>query len=197
MKRRFRMGLVLAVLACVVRVSFAADSQPRVRFETALGAVTVELDQAKAPGTTANFLRYVEEDLYSGGKFFRTVTADNQPGDEIKIEVIQGGADPSRKGDGFAPIALERTRDTGLSHVDGAISMARSGPDTATDSFFICVGDQPDLDFGGLRNPDGQGFAAFGRVVEGMDVVRKIHRSPAAGQSLDPPVLIERATRVR
>lgn len=197
MKKRFKIGLVLAMMVCVAWLSFAADSQPRVRIETALGAVTVELDPAKAPETTANFLRYVEAGLYSGGEFFRTVTADNQPRDDVKIAVIQGGADPSRGSDGFAPIALERTRDTGLSHVDGAISMARSGPDTATDSFFICVGDQPELDFGGSRNPDGQGFAAFGRVVEGMDVVLKIHRSPATGQSLHPPVPIERALRVR
>ena len=90
---------------------------------------------------------------------------------------------------------LERTRDTGLTHVDGAISMARDGPDTATSDFFVCVGAQPELDFGGKRNPDGQGFAAFGRVVSGMDVIRKIHAAPASGQSLAPPVKILGASR--
>jgi peptidyl-prolyl cis-trans isomerase A (cyclophilin A) len=74
--------------------------------------------------------------------------------------------------------------------------MARSDPDTATHSFFICVGDQPELDFGGRRNPDGQGFAAFGRVVAGMVLVREIHDMPADGQMLDPPLRIQRAVRV-
>src|SRR5262249_24598311 len=96
--------------------------------------------------------------------------------------------DPKQKE--FAPIKLERTSVTGVKHVDGAISMARDGPDTATGDFFLCVGDQPELDFGGKRNPDGQGFAAFGRVVEGMDVVRAINASKAKGQALTPPVRI-------
>jgi peptidyl-prolyl cis-trans isomerase A (cyclophilin A) len=83
-----------------------------------------------------------------------------------------------------------------LKHKDGTISMARDGPDTATSDFFICLGDQPELDFGGKRNPDGQGFAAFGRVVNGMDVVRKIQAAPAEGQALKPPVKVLKATRV-
>ena len=87
-------------------------------------------------------------------------------------------------------LPLERTRDTGLRHLDGTLSMARAGPDTATSDFFICIGDQPELDFGGKRNPDGQGFAAFGRVTKGMDVVRRIQQAPAEGQTLTPPVSI-------
>ena len=109
---------------------------------------------------------------------------------DVKIEVIQASANPAKSRAGFPPIKLERTRDTGLKHLDGTLSMARNGPDTATSDFFICIGDQPELDFGGKRNPDGQGFAAFGRVVKGMDVVRKIQRSPAEGQTLKPPVKI-------
>jgi cyclophilin family peptidyl-prolyl cis-trans isomerase len=112
----------------------------------------------------------------------------NQPTDEVKIEVIQGGLLPAEKC--FAPIPFERTSVTGLKHVDGAISMARSAPDSATSSFFICVGDQPELDFGGKRNKDGQGFAAFGKVVYGMDKVKKIQQSPGEGQILSPPVKI-------
>jgi cyclophilin family peptidyl-prolyl cis-trans isomerase len=169
---------------------------PRVQIDTALGSITVELDAARAPITTRNFLRYVLEGFYSDGEFFRTVTADNQPKDSIKIEVIQAGANPERENEAYDPIPLERTSTTGMRHVDGAISMARGGPDTATHSFFICVGDQPELDFGGRRNPDGQGFAAFGRVVEGMDLVREINLMPAEGQSLDPPLSIQRAVRV-
>ncbi len=164
--------------------------------ETALGEIELALDPVHAPATTANFLRYVAAGLYDGGRFHRTVKPDNQPDKKIKIEVIQAGIDPARsKLDGI-PIALERTRDTGLKHLDGTISMARDGPDTATSDFFICLGDQPELDFGGKRNPDGQGFAAFGRVVRGLEVVRAIQQSPVEGQALKPAVKILRARQL-
>lgn len=169
--------------------------KPRVLIQTALGDIMVELDAERAPETTKNFLRYVLEGFYSDGIFFRTVTATNQPDDGVKIAVVQAQGDPSRESEAFAPIAIERTRDTGLKHLDGTISMARAEPDSTTHHFFICVGDQPELDFGGQRNPDGQGFAAFGQVIRGMDVVRQIHAAPAEGQKLTPPVRIQRAVR--
>jgi len=175
---------------------YPLTDRPRVQIDTALGSITVELDAVRAPTTTENFLRYVLEGFYSDGEFFRTVTEDNQPDDVVKIAVVQAGADTEREDETYEPIALERTHDTGLRHLNGTISMARSGPDTATHSFFICVGDQPELDFGGKRNPDGQGFAAFGRVVEGIELVREIQEMPADGQSLDPPLSIQRAVRV-
>jgi peptidyl-prolyl cis-trans isomerase A (cyclophilin A) len=122
---------------------------------------------------------------------------DNQPDSPVKIEVIQAGVNPDRSRDGFPPIQLERTNTTGLRHVDGAISMARGQPDSATSGWFICINDQPSLDFGGARNPDGQGFAAFGRVVQGMDVVRKIHGAPNTdAQRLTPPIKILNAARI-
>jgi len=165
----------------------------RVVLETALGEIEVAVDLARAPVTARNFLGYVEAGAYDGGRFHRTVTPENQPDRKVKIDVVQAGVAPAREKDDRAPIPLERTRDTGLAHVDGAISMARDTPDSATSDFFVCVGDQPSLDFGGARNPDGQGFAAFGRVVRGMEVVRRIWRSPAKGQALEPPVAILRA----
>src|SRR5262245_23261773 len=128
----------------------------RVLIQTSLGDIEVEVDPARAPATTANFLRYVEGKFYDGGRFHRTVRPDNQPDNKIKIEVIQAGISPDRLKDAFPPIKLERTRDTGLKHKDGTISMARDGPDTATSDFFVCIGDQPELDFGGKRNPAGQ-----------------------------------------
>lgn len=167
--------------------------QARVVLETGLGEIEVEVDLERAPVTARNFLRYVVDGRYDGGRFHRTVTPQNQPDKKVKIDVIQAGVAPAREKDDFPPIPLERTRDTGLSHVDGAVSMARDTPDSATSDFFLCVGDQPSLDFGGARNPDGQGFAAFGRVVRGMDVVRKAWSSPAKGQALVPPVPILRA----
>jgi len=175
---------------------YPLTDRPRVQIDTALGSITVELDAVQAPATTENFLRYVLEGFYSDGEFFRTVTAANQPNDTVRIAVVQAGASSVKEDESYDPIALERTHVTGIRHVDGTISMARSEPDTATHSFFICVGDQPELDFGGRRNSDGQGFAAFGRVVEGMDLVREIHAMPADGQNLDPPLSIQRAVRV-
>ncbi|MEO8089382.1 MAG: peptidylprolyl isomerase [Gemmatimonadales bacterium] len=169
--------------------SSAAQDLPHAVIQTSLGSMEVEVDTVRAPGTSRNFLRYVDQGSYRGGRFHRTVRLDNQAENRVKIQVIQGGLDSLRSKD-FPPIELERTRDTGLSHRDGTISMARDGPDTATSDFFICIGDQPELDFGGTRNPDGQGFAAFGRVVRGMDVVRQIHTARAQGQQLTPPIEI-------
>ena len=193
MGRALCAGVALLALAA----GASADEKPfRVRIETDLGDIEVELDAAKAPTTVANFLKYVDGKFYDGGRFHRTVTPDNQPDNKVKIEVIQAGINPAKEKDEFPPIKLERTRDTKVSHKDGTISMARDGPDTATSDFFLCIGDQPELDFGGKRNPDGQGFAAFGRVVKGMDVVRKIQKSPADGQALKPPVGIKKLSRV-
>lgn len=197
--------VIFAVLAAQLAAAQEPDRQSTppsagpagVRIDTRLGPIVVEVDTARAPRTAANFLRYVDGGFYDGGRFHRTVRLSNQPGQAVKIEVIQAGASPTREREGFPPIALERTSVTGLRHLDGVLSMARDGPDTATSDFFICIGDQPSLDHGGRRNPDGQGFAAFGRVVEGMNVVRAIQASPADGQSLTPPVVIRSARRVR
>ena len=168
---------------------------PRVIVETELGEIEIEVDIVRAPRTATNFLKYVDGGMYDTGRFHRTVRMDNQPNNAVKIEVIQGAASGTRIRDFLPPIELERTSVTKLAHVDGAVSMARGTVDSARDEFFICIGDQPELDFGGKRNPDGQGFAAFGRVLRGMSVVRKIQAAPAEGQSLRPPITIVRARR--
>lgn len=167
----------------------------RVIIETDRGNISVALDSAHAPRSVANFLRYVDGGFYTNGRFHRAVTATNQPRDTVRIEVIQGGPDPQRQAERFPPVELERTSVTGLRHHDGTLSMARAGPNSATSDFFICVGDQPALDYGGHRNLDGQGFAAFGRVTDGMTVVRAIQGAPSAGQQLTPPVTIRRIRR--
>ena len=170
-------------------------SLPRVRFTTSFGDIVVEIDTVHAPLTGRNFLRYVDGHFYDGGRFMRTVRDDNQPNDSVRIAVVQAASDSARRGQEFPAIPLERTSMTGLRHRDGTLSMARAGPETATSSFFICIGDQPALDFGGRRNLDGQGFAAFGRVVDGMDVVRRINAAAAEGQRLTPAIAILRAAR--
>ena len=202
-QRRAFFTVVIAAL-CWGGDHLGAQSPVRVRVQTELGDIVVEVDQAKAPDTAANFLRYVDAGHYDGGVWHRTVTMDNQPESPVKIEVIQAGVNPERAKSGFPPIALERTNKTGLLHKDGTISMARGAPDSATSGWFICINDQPSLDFGGARNPDGQGFAAFGRVVSGMDVVRKIQASPsstnrssnAEAQRLTPPIKILKVSRI-
>lgn len=188
---------LLIGLAAALQVAATATASPvRVRIETPLGNIEAEIDSARAPRTAANFLAYIDAGAYDNARFHRTVHEANQPNDSVRIAVIQASVDTSRGRD-RAPIALERTSVTGLRHLDGTLSMARGAPDTATSSFFICIGDQPSLDFGGRRNPDGHGFAAFGRVTSGMDVVRAIQRSPADAQRLTPPVPIVRIVRVR
>ena len=188
--------MIQALVALVLLLAFVKP-QPAVHvvMQTDLGEIEVEIDGAHAPVTAANFLKYVDAGLYDGGRFHRTVRPDNQREKPVKIAVIQGAANAGRKAEFFPAIPLERTNMTGLAHKDGVISMARDGPDTATDEFFICVGDQPELDFGGKRNPDGQGFAAFGRVVRGMDVVRRIQEAPAQGETLRPPISVQRMRR--
>ncbi len=188
-------GWLCLILPALLAGATAADS-PTVLLRTEAGDITIEVQTSRAPVTAANFLRYAPERLYNNGSFFRTVTLSNQPNNPVKIRVIQARANPERQAEFSPPIKLERTRETGLHHLDGTVSMAREGPDTAQDNFFICVGDQPELDFGGRRNPDGQGFAAFGRVIEGLELVRKIHRLPAEGQELTPPFRIQRAIRL-
>jgi peptidyl-prolyl cis-trans isomerase A (cyclophilin A) len=168
------------------------NTNPIVDITTPLGTISVEIDAEHAPGTAANFLGYVDRGEYDGSRFYRTVTPDNQPDDTIRIAVIQGGMaslDDYPRRD-VPSVDLERTSLTGLRHLDGTISMARMTPDSANSEFFICVGDQPDLDFGGMRNPDGQGFAAFGQVIDGMDVVYVINSSPVEGQHLTPAIEI-------
>jgi len=193
------LGICLAAVGCSGmggEWSIDGSDVVGVLMETELGEIRLAVDVDRAPVTSANFLRYVDEGFYDGGQFHRTVRRDNQPNDEVQIEVIQGSAN-REKGRGYGAIELERTSVTGLKHVDGSVSMARGGPDTATSSFFICIGDQRELDFGGRRNGDGQGFAAFGRVTEGMDVVRKIQESAAEGQNLAPAIGIIQVERMK
>src|SRR5688572_12241263 len=163
--------------------------------ETELGSIEAELDSARAPITVTNILRYIDGKLFDGARFFRTVRMDNQPTDSVKIEVIQLSISRENAARGFPPIPLERTSVTGIRHLDGTLSMARSGPDTGTSSFSIVINTQPEMDFGGKRQPDGQGFAAFGRVTKGMDVVKKIQSQPVNAQRLVTPVQILRIAR--
>jgi peptidyl-prolyl cis-trans isomerase A (cyclophilin A) len=193
----------LAVLL-VIAASLGPTRQAKpvgVVFETEKGAIEIEVDTVHAPVTAANFLKYVDGKFYDGGEINRAVRPDNTIRHDVEIQVIQFQIDRARQREQFPPIPIERTSVTGLKHTDGVVSMARSTPDSATASFSIMIGDQPELDFGGKRNADGQGFAAFGRVVRGMDVVKRIQAAPTGArgaystESLDPPIKILKAYR--
>ena len=206
---RFRgSGVLLATaLALVMHATpraipqTAPTSPVLVIFETELGSITMAIDIEHAPLTAKNFLRYVDEKFYDEGVINRAVRRDNTVRHDVEIQVIQFQINPARRRDQYPPIPMEPTSVTGLKNTDGALSMARNGPDTATASFSIAIGDQPELDFGGKRNADGQGFAVFGRVVAGMDVVKKIqgaHTGTTGAyrtETLDPPIKITRAYR--
>jgi peptidyl-prolyl cis-trans isomerase A (cyclophilin A) len=206
--RRTCVLVVVAVAAASV-ASFAGAArvfrlQPGeviVRLETALGTIDLAIDTKKAPITSANFLKYVDSGFYDGGRFHRVTRPDNytpQLPNRPPMEIVQAGINPERRKEGLPPIPLERTSVTGLRHVVGTVSMARTPEaDSARSDFFICLDEQPSLDFGGKRFDDGQGAAAFGRVVAGMDVVRKIQQQPTEKQALTPPVTITKASRVK
>lgn len=161
----------------------------RCEIETTEGTIIVELYPEKAPITVGNFLKYVDAELYNNSSFFRVCTPENEADRDIKIQVIQGGDVDELVT--FPPIKLETTEQTGIKHLNGTISMARDKPHSATSSFFICINDQPELDYQGKRNPDGQGFGAFGKVIKGMDVVLKIQAQENKEQQLLKPILIK------
>lgn len=184
-------ALMLSATAC----TYPGAKSEHIIIRTEMGNIYVALNMEHAPATSANFLRYVDAGLFDSTCFYRVVGKDNQPNDSVRIAVIQGGRYEAEETGGFPPISHETTTMTGIRHRNGVISMARWTPGTATSEFFICVGNQPDLDFGGRRNPDGQGFAAFGKVIGGMKVVRQIHAIPAPEQYLDKPVMILDITR--
>ena len=181
--------------------ALSAQKAVQVRIVTDSGTIVVALEPAKAPITVANFLRYTDEHRYDGGSFYRAVTPTNQlpAAQQPQIEVIQGGidADSAKR---LPAITHETNERSGIKHTDGVISMARGAPGSASSEFFFVINDQPALDFGGKRNPDGQGFAAFGKVVSGMDVVRRIQRmssEPRPPQRMTTVVRIQRVERAQ
>ena len=182
--------LALGVLALGASARGAAPVD--VAIATSAGTIVVRLDVAHAPLTTRNFLHYVDLGSYDGTTFYRTVRRATEP--QSKIEVIQGGLNPQTANPMIAPIPLEPTSKTGLHNTDGVIAMARTAdPNSATTEFFIDIGDDRFLDAGG---PTGPGYAAFGKVIRGADVVHKIHVASAAGESLTPPITILSIRRI-
>ncbi|MDB2437814.1 peptidylprolyl isomerase [Hellea sp.] len=198
MRYLFLGTICLAVTACGPKV----DTSPNVIIETEMGVIEIETYPEKAPASAGDFLNYVDRGFYNGEGFYRVVRADNDPR-KMGMSLIQGGRlDLEPKG---APIAHELTSETGLRNDSAMVSIARDEPGTGSAAFFfINIGDNNFLDEGGERNPDGAGYATFGKVVKGMDVVKAIQAGDATapteeevvrGQYLTRPVLITKAYR--
>lgn len=165
------------------------DGHPRIVIETQYGDIEAELYPDKAPYSVAAFLRFVDSGFYQRSSFYRILSEDNQPMGSAPAELIQGGLwGTGNKREYLQGIPHENTQQTGLRHINGAISLARQDTGTANTEFFICIGDQPGFDFGGDNNSDGQGYAVFGQVTKGMDVVQKIYRRPEENQYFTPQV---------
>jgi peptidyl-prolyl cis-trans isomerase A (cyclophilin A) len=173
-------------------------TEPHVCVDTAVGQLVIEVFTSRAPGTAANFLRYVDGRHLDGCSIYRIVTPENQyPPPLVSTSVVQWGmglgelAPPP-----FPPVAHEPTSMTGLTHCDGAVSLARFAPGTGSSEFFFCIGDQPQLDFGGRRNTDGAGFAVFGQLVSGEAVLAEIYARAETDHLLKRPIPIREVSRL-
>ena len=183
------------LLITFLMVSCARETIIPISIETELGPIQLELYPDGAPITVSNFLRYVDENRYDDFHFYRVVHMENQPDNDVKIEVIQGGLGFDKHPMELPAIIHETTNKTGIRHLNGTLSMARMEPGTASSEIFLCINDQPELDYSGKRNPDGQGFAAFGKVISGMDLIRKIQLLPETKQMLDKVVKVNSIQR--
>ena len=198
--KRYYLALLFTLTACAA----ADDQRPNIVLDTELGEIEIEIHIDTAPISGTDFLLHVDHGLYDGEGFYRVVHADNDPRD-MGMSLIQGGILSQELA--MPAIAHERTTDTGLSNIRGNVSIARGEPGTGSAAyFFINIGDNAFLDTGGERNPDGEGYASFGQVVRGMDVVEAIQSQDASGDSDDEvtsgqilatPIIIRRAYRVK
>ncbi len=190
--------LIVVSLAFFCSCTSPEYKNPRILIQTSIGNIELELYQVQAPKTVSAILSYIDSGLYTDASFYRVLNMNNQPSDAPKAELIQGGL-WNKKGirrDLITGIPHESTQQTGILHKNGVVSLARQEPGTASTEFFICIGDQPGFDYGGENNPDMQGYAAFGKVIDGMNVIRKIYQMPEEDQYFHPPVPIFKVVRL-
>jgi peptidyl-prolyl cis-trans isomerase A (cyclophilin A) len=188
----------IAFCTCVlIFISCSNYKNPHIQISTNFGNVEAELYPGKAPKTVAAFLSYVDSGLYKNSSFYRVLYVESMASD-YNTGVIQGGIWQSNNAKAVAlpGVDHESPKQTGLSHTTGTLSLARLKPGSANSEFFICVGDQTGYDSSKNFNPDGLGFAAFGRVVSGMEIVRKIHSQRADGQLFTTPIVIKNIERL-
>lgn len=192
-------SFLVFIFACLfIACSSPVYKNPHIVIETEAGNIEIELYADKAPKTAAAFLSYIDAGYYKHCIFYRVLRDDNQPSDAFKANLIQGGIWKTnyKRATTLPGIPHEPTNKTTILHKDGVISLARMEPGTATTEFFICVGDQPGFDYGGENNSDKQGYAAFGKVFKGMNIVDRIYNRSSVGQYFDPPVTIINIVRL-
>jgi peptidyl-prolyl cis-trans isomerase A (cyclophilin A) len=188
----------------------------KIGIETSMGQIFAEIYDDKAPKTAAYFMRYVDDGFYNGAKIYRSLRRDNQDASSTKIDIVEMGhcndyydrilrfgmseGEEYDETLGFQPpypkISVETTEQTGITHENGTLSLGRDTVDQVDTNVFICIGSQSDLDFNGKRHPDGYGFSAFGRIVEGMDIVEEIHALPVIGQRIQEDIKIYKIYRL-
>ncbi|MES2774588.1 MAG: peptidylprolyl isomerase [Bacteroidota bacterium] len=186
----------LAVLFAFAGCNSPKTGNPHVEIQTQYGDIELELYPAQASKSVAAFLSYVDSGWYQKSSFYRALNRENQPTGAAEAALIQGGTWAGNDRPQVPGIPHETTKQTGLFHKDGTLSLARKEPGSASTEFFICIDDQPGFDYGGDNNGDGQGYAAFGKVVKGMDVVRRIHRQPVNGELFEPKIFIRDIVRL-
>jgi peptidyl-prolyl cis-trans isomerase A (cyclophilin A) len=185
--------LIFLLLVAALGCGGPTYKNPHAVISTSMGDVELELFPDKAPKTVAAFLSYIDSGYYSNGAFYRVLMTEGFSND-ANTGLIQGGTwQGGDKQANIPGIAHESTKQTGLSHTSGTVSLARLAVGTASTEFFICIGNQTQFDYG--QGGDGEGFAAFGKVFDGMEVVRKIQREPANGESFAPKISIKKITK--
>ena len=184
----FLLAAAISLIACAT----PKYKNPHVKIRTAYGTIEAELYPDQAPKSVAAFLSYVDSGFYNNASFYRVLNDENQATGVPHSQLIQGGlwGTNDNRSKTVQPIPHETTQQTGLHHQNGTLSLARREPGTAGTEFFICIGAQPGYDYGGSNDPDGQGYAAFGKVTKGMDIVTKIHRFPTNEELFNPPIKI-------
>lgn len=195
MRKLLLFFIVLQVFSACKQKS---TNTPHIEIQTEKGDIEIELYPLQAPKTVAAFLSYIDSSYFNNGSFYRVLNLENQPTNAPQTELIQGGIwkTNTKLAMSIPGIPHETTKQTGILHTDGVISLARSGPGTAGTEFFICIGKQPGLDYGGENVPDKQGYATFGKVVKGMSIVRKIYRQKENDQYFKPPITIYNIVRL-
>ena len=193
------LNIFLLSLFILIACGHKNNKQLHIQISTRKGDIELELYPDKAPRTVAAFLSFVDSGLFRNSSFYRVLKSEDQPSSAFKTDLIQGGIwqTNNSKALSLRGIPHENTQQTRLSHKNGVISLARILPGTASSEFFICLGDQPSYDYGGDANPDKQGFAAFGKVIKGMEIVRLIHEQADFNGTLTPPIEIINIKRLK
>lgn len=197
--QKSRFAVIALIFTCLLSAGCNQKKYPypHILIATELGDIEVELYLAKAPKTVAAFLSYIDSGFYTNSSFYRVVLLEGLSASS-NVGLVQGGAwqTTDKLHPAVPGIEHESTKQTGLSHTTGTISLARTKPGTASTEFFICIGDQSQFDYGSPGAGDTEGFAAFGKVFLGMDVVRKIQEQRKNGESFDQKIVIKKIERL-